>query len=601
MTNSTMSAPHNVLLRRALAMALSTSLVSCAKHRSFGRFQPTRDAATDTVTRTDDALLPVLCLDGEPCDAASENARDRLDCLSDLDCSAGTPLCDQTAHTCRACDSDDDCFAGKENAEANPAAIQVRTTSSFVRLRQGTEAFLAVTLSHPSGFTGDVTVEVTGLPGGVAADAAVVPTGATTATLRIEAAASALTGGPREIVVRAAARNGAPIDGERKLELYVAGRAGTADFSYGTTGVATFDAPRLELQDRDIDARGRVVIATLYSSNPTERALIRFAQDGTLDQSFGANGVVRENEGTTSFVYDVLARADGIYALSNNFTDPTSVRFVRRYFEDGSVDPSFGIGGDSVIDADVRRLASWRGQLLAFNYDAQVFSFESAGATRLMPAAPEFLNDLMEDGNGRLIAASNLLSVPPTPVPLARFDEQTSTYIPYTGIVPGNGYVAVETDGIVPLADGNLLVALRIDVGTAIPVRLLRVTPAGSIDATYGDGGQVAISDEWGGLESIVVDSEGQTMIIGTNDRLDNELAHYLRRYSPSGVLDSSFGNGGEVTLPVGLKGEMHHEVDAGRVIICSVFDLPGGTPAPIGTPEVAAPLQQLRCARYWL
>jgi uncharacterized delta-60 repeat protein len=512
--------------------------------------------------------------------------------------SDAAPVCSVQAHACRICQPDGSCLDQKGDAGgSNSETIQLSTGSSFVRVRQGTEAVLTVTIARPQTFIGDVAVEVTGLPGGVATDVVVVPAGATTANLRVQAVDSAIVGGPKDIIIRAAASDGSVIENNRVLPLYVAGRAGTPDLSYGTTGLATLDAPTLSVQARDMDAQGRVVVA-LHSANPAQRTLIRFAQDGTLDPSFGDSGVILESEGTTSFFLDVLATPDGIYALSNNFNDPTNVRFIRRYREDGSVDPSFGIGGDGIVDLDLSRLAFWRGQLLAFHSSSQILAFDRTGAATSLPAAPEYLRELVEDASGRLIAATSIVGTGPTPVPLARFDEQTSTYVPYGGVVPGNGYTLIETDGIRPLADGNVLVAVRLDFSNFISVRLLRVTPTGSIDPTYGSNGQIVIGEQLGRLPGILIDPDGQTVVFGTDESLSTDPAHYLRRYAPNGVLDESFGTGGEITLPAGLNIKMLHEGDAGRVVFCGVFNLPDGTPTRTGVNTVG---QQLRCARYWL
>ncbi len=281
-----------------------------------------------------------------------------------------------------------------------------------------------MTLARPAGFTGDIAVEVTGLPGGVAADAVIVPAGATTASLRLEAVASAAAGGPNEIALRAAASDGGAAEGGRALPLYVAGRAGTPDLSYGNAGVALTGGARIEVQGRAIDAQGRVLIAALCGSELNERVLIRFAQDGALDRSLGEGGLVVESEGERSSTYAVWPpRAASMPCTTTSPTPPacgssaataTTARSIRASAP-AAISSSMMTCGD-----DVRQLAVWRDQVLACSDPGRIHALDPTGAVTMLPVTPEDLASLFEDAGRRLIAASHIFGLPPTRVPLAR-------------------------------------------------------------------------------------------------------------------------------------------------------------------------------------
>jgi uncharacterized delta-60 repeat protein len=75
-------------------------------------------------------------------------------------------------------------------------------------------------------------------------------------------------------------------------------------------------------------------------------ALVRYADDGVIDPSFGTAGMV-----TTSFspgvdsAESIALDSDGRILAGGSATDGTSDFALTRYTTDGSLDPSFGVGG----------------------------------------------------------------------------------------------------------------------------------------------------------------------------------------------------------------------------------------------------------------
>src|SRR4051794_26643845 len=137
---------------------------------------------------------------------------------------------------------------------------------------------------------------------------------------------------------------------------------GSLDKSFGTNGKATTEFPTGEASANAvaIDPAGRIVVAGYYSSNSgtdvNDIALARFNADGSLDKSFGTDGQV-----TTSFSNDV-ARAvaidsSGRIVVAGGDCSPPSnlcvLSFVvARYNPDGTLDPSFGDGGERLFSVD---------------------------------------------------------------------------------------------------------------------------------------------------------------------------------------------------------------------------------------------------------
>ena len=131
---------------------------------------------------------------------------------------------------------------------------------------------------------------------------------------------------------------------------------GSLDTSFGTAAIVSTDffggddkAHAVALQ-----ADGRIVVAGVAHDGVFDRfALARYNADGSLDASFGAGGKV-----TTSFFgFDgsanaVALQADGkIVAVGSAYPGGANNQFaVARYNADGSLDASFGVGGEVTTD-----------------------------------------------------------------------------------------------------------------------------------------------------------------------------------------------------------------------------------------------------------
>ena len=106
-------------------------------------------------------------------------------------------------------------------------------------------------------------------------------------------------------------------------------------------------------------------------------------------------------------------------------------------------------------------------------------------------------------------------------------------------------------------ADGSTIVAgeARADDNSLVTFALAKLTPVGSLDASFGDGGKVytpfdAFSSS--GALAVAVQSDGKIVAAG---HAANPEAHHqtfaLARYNVDGSLDSTFGNGGLVLTAI--------------------------------------------------
>lgn len=230
---------------------------------------------------------------------------------------------------------------------------------------------------------------------------------------------------------------------------------------------------------------------------------------GTLDPTWGGDGVVTLDLGTDQWADDVVATAAGGVVVAGHERDLGAV--LVRYRRDGRLDRTFG-GGDGVVterigDQETRYLA------LAALADGGLVA---AGATHV-PG---------ETGGDILVARHR----------------PDGTLDPAFG---GDGWVTVPVDGwqdakaVAAADDGRVVVVAVGSAGDAdVAVRL---TAAGAPDPSFGDDGVVELpGDPW----DVVVAPDARIVVAGQSGG-DAALVALL----PDGSPDPAFGVGGVATV----------------------------------------------------
>ncbi|HUO74585.1 MAG TPA: Calx-beta domain-containing protein [Solirubrobacteraceae bacterium] len=120
--------------------------------------------------------------------------------------------------------------------------------------------------------------------------------------------------------------------------------------AFGTGGIV-----RSDLFGRDdvanavaVQPDGKIVAAGLAETTPSnfDFALVRYNPDGTLDHSFGGDGIVTTDLGTFhDGITDIALQPDG-KIVAVGATDQDAV--LARYNPDGTLDPTFGTNGTTL-------------------------------------------------------------------------------------------------------------------------------------------------------------------------------------------------------------------------------------------------------------
>ena len=115
------------------------------------------------------------------------------------------------------------------------------------------------------------------------------------------------------------------------------------------------------------------------------------------------------------------------------------------------------------------------------------------------------------------------------------------------GTSDGAGALALQPDGKIVAAGGSV-------VGGREVFALARYNREGSLDTSFGSGGTVATAIHGSyaaGVDAIGVQPDGKVVVAGYG-YTDSTEEFVLARYNANGSLDTSFGSGGQVRTAIG-------------------------------------------------
>jgi uncharacterized delta-60 repeat protein len=192
-----------------------------------------------------------------------------------------------------------------------------------------------------------------------------------------------------------------------------------------TTAIGTDDAGNSLV----IDGTGKITVAGQATIGTTDEvALARYNSDGSLDTSFDSDGKVTTAVGTGAAAYILRLQPDGKLVAGGTANTGSNQFLVARYNTDGSLDSSFGSGGEALTslgtsDAIIGLVLQPDGKLVAagqahvgtldefglarYNSDGSLdSSFGSAGkVTTAVGAGDSAAIDLALQSDGSVVAA----------------------------------------------------------------------------------------------------------------------------------------------------------------------------------------------------
>jgi uncharacterized delta-60 repeat protein len=268
---------------------------------------------------------------------------------------------------------------------------------------------------------------------------------------------------------------------------------------------------------------GGAVVSASAAPGPAE--IVELAANGELDPSFGSGGVVRVGVDLPEFlVSQIVRQPDGKLVLVGDETpDPNSDVATRlvlvRLDPDGSLDESFGSAGVDVLPL-VGSCASC--VALAVRSGGGLVVTGTAGA---QSATAGHIGYWVVEG------------LTSTGAPDPSFGQ--------SGVVmlAQNGAGAVGVD-LAVLPDGDIVTlgAGYFSLGSPYGYEVDRLLPSGAPDPAFGGGAPVALPSAAEPVASAALDGG---MVAFPDGSVIVDVSHGVVRFTPAGVPDATFGEGG--------------------------------------------------------
>ncbi|MGH9233508.1 MAG: hypothetical protein ACRD0R_09255 [Acidimicrobiales bacterium] len=389
----------------------------------------------------------------------------------------------------------------------------------------------------------------------------------------------------------------------------VAAGAGDLDPSFADGGTVTLpmdgivDVWRVSALAVDPDD-GFVVSTGTTGSGTLSGVLLRFGADGDRDEAFGTGGVAYTDAGGCVFCgNDMALQPDGKVVVSGaHFSFPLSfTTAVARFNADGSVDGAFGSGGlapstdhmgigESVaLQPDGKILvASQALGITRLHDDGSVDTSWGGGTVHVAGAVPTdgrnvYTSELAVQPDGKVVAVGYVPQTYEGEVPqlvLVRLgpDGALDTGFGAGGVVQVDAFAQPGALALQP--DGRIVVAGQSGDRLAV----IRFEPDGSVDDTFGEGGvatATATATNRTRATAVGLRPDGRIVVAGDTGGLTTDnSAFVVATFTPGGVLDTRFGDGG-TTFTDHAGGNGEETVGAvglqssGKILVAGVMPTP--------------------------
>ena len=402
------------------------------------------------------------------------------------------------------------------------------------------------------------------------------------------------------------------------LNLY--SQDGTIDLSFGTDGwvFASIENRKSGGSDVAVQADGRIVVIGTYNNGNNDDFIVsRYNEDGSIDSTFGTNGVTIVSVGPAfDIAISVELQEDGKILVAGYVNGTNTNDFgLARVNPDGTIDSTFGINGRVITPVGDQQdyLTAIRiqrdGKILAVGYpqggdvnlyDAMIVRYlpngdldnsfgEGGMVTQDFNGGADAFNDVILQGDGKILAVgytNNKVSFR-TEMFIVRYnlDGTLDTTFNGTGIVtkqvpitPG-AFASTFGYAVAKQEDGKILIA-----GDSYPrIVVLRLNSDGTMDTNFGNDG-IVITAGKDSLDqalpnNILLQENGQFIITGHSYVEGKRMATVLR-YNNNGTIDETFGDVGFAFANTdggnfnGAKSEMQNDgkiLIAGRDLVAGV------------------------------
>lgn len=262
--------------------------------------------------------------------------------------------------------------------------------------------------------------------------------------------------------------------------------------------------------------QGAVLVCTLLSATGVAKA-----QSGTLDSTFGTNGLARLDLGAPRYAQDLTTGDSGALFATGAIVDASSHQraFVLKLTDKGMGDAAFGSGGLAPLVPGAKTDFSWGRRILA----------RAGGAAVIV-------GDLQLKNQSEDYFAAAFLA-----------DGTLDTSFGSGGVRVGDvgGGVERSVAGVATASSGLVVAGHS---GPSPYLTLYGFSADGRRDDAFGTGGRVIVElhDPNPQLLDLAIDSRGRLLLLARFERDCSDTTrqwHAVYRFQPNGQLDRKFGD----------------------------------------------------------
>ena len=305
---------------------------------------------------------------------------------------------------------------------------------------------------------------------------------------------------------------------------------GTLDTTFSEDGKVTTDIGN-ETEDIAesvaVQSDGKIVVV---GRSFGEFVVVRYNSDGSLDNTFGGDGIVTTILGVSANAKSVVIHNGKIIVAGDSSQIGSRDFSVARYLEDGSLDTTFGTGG--IVTTDIGN-----------NTPESAFSVAVQSDGRIIVVGETNQVDFVWD------------------FAVVRYNTDGSLDTSFSG----DGKVVTATSisneaalSVVVQPDNKIIVAGESHQVDSTDFAVVRYNTDGSLDDTFGGDGIVTteFSDYTNAYASSVTLQSDRKIIVAGGVSIGDDLHFAVVRYNTNGTLDTTFGVDGKVTTDINNSAE---------------------------------------------
>lgn len=371
------------------------------------------------------------------------------------------------------------------------------------------------------------------------------------------------------------------------------------DSSFDGDGIVTTDHAEFEqINDVVIQSDGKIVVAGQngifhgFFEQSFAMIVARYNSDGSLDSTFGSGGIATLDIGGFTIAHALALQPDGKIVVGGRGGPISDSNFiVVRYNTDGSLDSTFGVNGvavtlinfffsqitDLAVQADGRIVVVGDATLVGapfgtfvttlarYNADGSLdATFDGDGVSQVVPAGFEAFQPANPVGlalqlDQKIVVAQTCVGEETQKLCASRYNSDGSLDLAFDG----DGVAETEFDSsfgglaqaIDIQPDGKIVAAGHIFTPTGGFPGLARYNADGSPDNSFdGDGRVIVTNPVQFQLNALTFQPNGKIVMAGRgfiHDPVFHSVMSVMR-CNPDGSTDVTFGSSGLVTTQVG-------------------------------------------------